>query len=71
MFDTKATRKVCFNHGVKPNSRETSEIARNKSVGVNQDTYKNRFGVERSFAWVDKFRAFTMINLRHLFAEKA
>ena len=54
---------------------------------VNADIYKRRFTSERSFAWIDKFRAllirfdrkaahflaahhiaFTLINLRHVFA---
>ena len=44
-FDTKAARKTCFNHGLIPN------------MDVNKEVYKNRFTSERSFAWIDKFRA--------------
>lgn len=59
-FDTKAARKVCFNHGVIPNMAENK---RNRQVSkrgrrrlFNPDVYKRRFTSERSFAWMDKFR---------------
>lgn len=90
-FDTKAARKVCFNHGLIPNMahncRNQQTTKRGRKRLFNPEVYKRRFTSERSFAWMDKFRAlllrferhdtyfmaahfiaFTMINLRHLFA---
>lgn len=92
-FDTRAARKVCFNHGVIPNIAENKRNRKKPKRGrkrlFNSAIYKQRFTSERSFAWIDKFRAllirydrktsnfmgghyiaFTMINLRHLFAAK-
>jgi transposase len=92
-FDTKAARKVCFNHGLIPNIAENRRNRKRPKRGrkrfFNPEVYKHRFTNERSFAWVDKFRAlllrfdrkdshffgahciaFTMINLRHVFAAK-
>ena len=60
-FDTKAARKTCFNHGLIPNidenqrNRKTTKRARRWFF--NEEIYKRRFTSERSFAWVDKFRA--------------
>jgi len=42
-FDTQIARKTCFNHGVIPM--------------FNAEVYKQRFICERTFAWVDKFKA--------------
>jgi transposase len=60
-FDTKAARKVCFNHGVIPNMAENRRNRKHPKRGrkrlFNPDVYKHRFANERSFAWVDKFRA--------------
>ena len=60
-FDTKAARKVCFNHGVLPNIAENRRtrkgVKRGRKRLFNPDVYKHRFSSERSFAWVDKFRA--------------
>jgi transposase len=90
-FDTRAGRKVCFNHGLIPNIAENKRNRKTPRRGrkrlFNPDIYKRRFTSERDFAWIDKFRAllirfdrkdanflgghhiaFTMINLRHLFA---
>lgn len=60
-FDTRAARKVCFNHRVIPNIAENK---RNRKVPrrgrqrlFNPNIYKRRFGSERDFAWIDKFRA--------------
>ncbi len=60
-FDTKAARKICFNHGLIPNIDENK---RNRKAGkrgrkrfFNREVYKRRFTSERSFAWIDKFRA--------------
>ncbi len=59
-FDTKAARKVCFNRQVKPNIPENR---RNRVRGkpgpkrfFDQARYANRFCIERTFAWVDKFK---------------
>jgi transposase len=60
-FDTKAARKVCFNHGVIPNIAENRRNRKHPKRGrkrlFDPDTYKHRFSSERSFAWIDKFRA--------------
>ena len=60
-FDTKAARKTCFNHGVIPNivenKRNRKQVKRGRKRLFNPDVYKRRFTCERSFAWVDKFRA--------------
>lgn len=59
--DSKDSRKTCFNHGVIPNilensrNRQTPKRGR-KRLFNNEDIYKNRFCVERTFAWVDKFK---------------
>jgi len=60
-FDTRAARKVCFNHGVIPNIAENKRNRKTPKRGrkrlFNADIYRRRFANERSFAWVDKFRA--------------
>lgn len=60
-FDTKAARKVCFNHGVIPNMAENKRNRKRPKRGrkrlFDPDVYKRRFSSERSFAWIDKFRA--------------
>ena len=60
-FDTKAARKTCFNHGVIPNIDENKRNRKAPKRGrkrlFNPDVYKHRFTSERSFAWIDKFRA--------------
>jgi transposase len=60
-FDTKAARKVCFNHGVRPNiaenKRNRKSVKRGRKRLFNPDIYKHRFSSERTFAWIDKFRA--------------
>lgn len=60
-FDTKAARKVCFNHGLIPNMVENKRNRKRPKRGrprlFNEAVYKRRFVSERSFAWVDKFRA--------------
>lgn len=60
-FDTKAARKVCFNYGVVPNmpenKRNRKKVKRGRKRLFDPDVYKRRFTCERSFAWVDKFRA--------------
>jgi transposase len=60
-FDTKAARKVCFNHGVVPNipenQRNRKQPKRGRKRLFNPDVYKHRFSAERTFAWIDKFKA--------------
>jgi transposase len=60
-FDTKAARKTCFNHGLIPNMKENKRNRKGKKRGrprlFNEEVYKRRFTSERSFAWIDKFRA--------------
>jgi transposase len=59
-FDTKAARKVCFNHGLIPNIAENKRGRKKPKRGrkrlFNKAVYKHRFVAERSFAWMDKFR---------------
>jgi transposase len=60
-FDTLDARKTCFNHGVIPNmdanKRNRKRRKRGRKRLFNSDVYKHRFTSERSFAWIDKFRA--------------
>jgi len=60
-FDTKAARKVCFNHGLIPNIPENKRNRKKPKRGrkrlFNKEVYKHRFVAERSFAWIDKFRS--------------
>ena len=60
-FDTRAARKVCFNYGVVPNIAENKRNRKKPKRGrkrlFNPEIYKHRFSSERSFAWIDKFRA--------------
>ena len=54
-------RKVCFNHGVVPNiaenKRNRKSVKRGRRRLFNSAVYKHRFSSERTFAWIDKFRA--------------
>ena len=60
-FDTKDARKTCFNHCVIPNIDENKRNRKTAKRGpkrfFNKEVYKHRFTSERSFAWIDKFRA--------------
>jgi hypothetical protein len=60
-FDTRDARKTCFNYGLIPNIPENKRRRKTPKRGrkrlFNADIYKRRFTSERSFAWVDKFRA--------------
>lgn len=60
-FDTKDARKTCFNHGVYPNIKENKrnrkKLKRGPKRQFDAEAYKCRFTIERTFAWVDKFRA--------------
>jgi hypothetical protein len=60
-FDTLAARKTCFNHRVIPN---VDENKRNRKITkprrkrfFNAEVYKHRFTSERSFIWIDNFKA--------------
>lgn len=59
-FDSRAARKTLWNHGVKPNIPENRRNRKSPKRGrkryFHMDVYKNRYVVERTFAWVDKFR---------------
>jgi transposase len=60
-FDTLPARKVCFNYGLIPNiaenKRNRKRVKRGRKRLFDPDLYKQRFVSERSFAWIDKFRA--------------
>lgn len=60
-FDTKDARKVCFNHGLIPNMAENKRNRKRAKLGRKrmfcEEVYRRRFISERSFAWIDKFRA--------------
>ncbi len=60
-FDTLDARKVCFNHQVIPNiaenKRNRQSAKRGRKRFFNATVYKGRFVSERSFVWIDKFRA--------------
>jgi hypothetical protein len=60
-FDTRDARKVCFNHRVIPNiaqnKRNRKATKRGRKRLFNPTLYKDRFASERTFAWIDKFRA--------------
>ena len=60
-FDTRDARKVCFNHALIPNFPENKRNRKKPKRGrkrlFDRLLYKQRFVSERSFAWIDKFRA--------------
>ena len=60
-FDTREARKTCFNHGLIPNidenKRNRKAIKRGCKRLFNVEIYKHRFTSERTFAWIDKFKA--------------
>jgi len=60
-FDTLQARKVCFNYHLIPNIPENSRNRKTNKRGrkrlFNAQIYKLRFVSERTFAWIDKFRA--------------
>ena len=59
-FDTREARKVCWNYGVIPNidenQRNSRRVKRGRKRHFNKEVYSNHFCIERSFAWVDKFK---------------
>jgi transposase len=60
-FDTKAARRTCFNHKLIPNILENKRSRKKTKRGpkrlFNPEVYRLRFSSERTFAWIDKFRA--------------
>jgi transposase len=60
-FDTKAARWTCFNHKVIPNMAQNKRSRQHSKRGprrrFNAEVYKLRFTSERTFAWMNKFRA--------------
>ncbi len=60
-FDTRAARKKLWNRGVIPNipenKRNRKKAKRGRKRHYNPDIYKHRFVSERTFAWIDKFKA--------------
>ncbi len=59
-FDTREARKLLWNRGVRPNipenKRNRKTIKRGRKRHFNRDAYKHRFVIERTFAWIDKFK---------------
>jgi transposase len=59
-FDNKGLRKFLFNNGITPNIKENprnrKKTKRGRKKLFNEAVYKNRFVIERTFAWLDKFR---------------
>lgn len=59
-FDTRAARKWLWNAGVIPNIDENKRGRKRPKRGrkrhFDRDVYKRRFAIERTFAWIDKFR---------------
>ena len=59
-FDMRAARKLLWNAGVIPNIDENKRGRKTPKRGrkrhFNRDVYKRRFAIERTFAWIDKFR---------------
>jgi transposase len=60
IFDTKAARRVCVNRRVIPNipenPRNRKQVKRGRKRLFAPEVYKHRFGSERTFAWIDKFK---------------
>lgn len=60
-FDTKTARCTCFNYKLIPNivenTRSRKRVKRGRKRLFNPQIYKLRFTSERTFAWIDKFRA--------------
>jgi transposase len=59
-FDTRAARKLLWNHGLIPNiaenNRNRKSVKRGRKRHFNHEVYAHRFVSERTFAWVDKFK---------------
>ena len=73
-FDTKANRKAVWNSKMKPNIKENPRnrqfAKRGRKRFFDEDIYKLRFTVERTFGWEDKFKRllirFERIHQRHM-----
>lgn len=59
-FDSRAVRKFCFNRGIRPNIKENPRNRKTPKRGpkrfFDKDCYAHRVCIERTFAWVDKFK---------------
>lgn len=59
-FDSRESRKMLWNYGVIPNvaenKRNRKTTKRGRKRHFDGDRYKNRFAIERTFAWIDTFR---------------
>ena len=59
-FDTREARKMLWKRGVRPNipenKRNRNHVKRGRKRYFNKAVYKKRFVIERTFAWIDKFR---------------
>ena len=59
-FDTKEARKLLWNRGVRPNipenKRNRKRTKRGRKRHFDSAVYKKRFVMERTFAWIDKFK---------------
>lgn len=59
-FDSKNVRKICWNYGLIPNIDENQRNCKKVKPGrkrhFNKKVYNNRFCIERTFAWIDKFK---------------
>jgi transposase len=59
-FDTRIARKMLWNRGVIPNiaenTRNRTSTKRGRKRHFNEHVHKDRFAIERTFAWIDKFR---------------
>jgi transposase len=59
-FDSKANRKRVWNSGMRPNIKTNPRNRRTPKRGrkrwFDEEVYKQRFTIERSFGWEDKFR---------------
>lgn len=59
-FDTREARQTCFNYGVIPNiaenKRNRKQAKRGRKRLFNPEVYKQRYALEHTFAWVDKYK---------------
>ena len=59
-FDSREARKMLWNRRVRPNipenKRNRKRVKRGRKRQFNREMYKKRFVIERTFAWIDKFR---------------
>jgi transposase len=59
-FDIRAVRNMLWNRGVIPhlaeNKRNRKTTKHGRKRHFNQHAYEDRFAIERTFAWIDKFR---------------